>query len=576
MRLIRSWRPLSLIAAIGSVLAIALVGAGTLTRGQHASAAPAAPPLPLPPDLPGVSGVLRISTFPDAARRTAASAPHTIAYVDGPAYSGMEDNDLRGYLDGTFKYAWNQTTQSHVRLGRRNSAPRYGEFELFRNLQRWSGIVLPPHATVTRAALTLHVEDGPAQPMRVELYLVRKDWNPGGGGTLQNNVSPPKPGEVWWNEAKHGQLAWGLPGASYAATDTDADTGPMPLAESRYLPGHSTIVFSSPALARYATERIGRREPLLFLVKLTDVQEDIPGTLMEIYSANQGDTRYTARRPHLDLAWSDGHEQTLLDEPIALEYGRALAMQRLPAHPGQWYDVGFVADSGFAAPTIEVRGGTARDTSAWMRVTAPFQSRWDWMQVRLLAAVDPVVLGQTFTSTIHDTWIRTGPPEQQVVPWVFVSPSGIADTVFARYQGHDSWSVAFTPNELGRWRYSWTEHFTEDPYHGADGVFDVVSGTEANVLAQLDHFAAKLRAADRTDTVRAMRLMTQFARLERAAMQYQTPATFRSASGESLHEKLDSIRALWGQRVPDPIPLVPDVPPRWQRDQERRLASQGP
>lgn len=577
MGLFRTWRRLPLVAALGVAVAIALVGIATLTRVTRPAIAAPAPPLEPAPDLPGVSGVLTISTFADAPLYATRSTPHATEYVDGPAYMGMEDNDLRGYLDGTFKYAWNQTTQSHVRLGRRGDAPRYGEFELFRNLQRWSGIVLPPNAVVTRATLALHVQTGAERPMRLELYRVKKDWNPGTGGTLGNNVSPPKPGEVWWNEAKHGQLAWGLPGASYAASDSSADTDPMPLAEGQYRPGHSTIVFSSAALARYATARIAQREPLLLLVKLTDVQEDTPGTLMEIYSANQGDTRYTALRPRLELAWTNAHEEVQLQDTIALEYGRVLTMRRLPSHPGEWYDIGFAADSGFATPTIEMRGGTARDTSEWTHVTAPFQSRWDWIEVRLLAAVDPLVLGRPFTSAIHDTWIRTAPPEQQVVRWVFVSPSGVSDTVLAQYHGDDSWVVSFTPNELGRWHYAWTQHFTDVPYHVTDGVFDVVPGDEANVRAQLDNFAKRLRAADRTDTTRNKRLMMEFAQLERAAMQRQTPESFRSASGKALRSKLDSIRALWGQRVPDPIPLVPDAPPPWQRAREhQRLASQGP
>ncbi len=52
---------------------------------------------------------------------------HQTGYVNGPDYRGMEDNDLRGFLDGYFKYDWNQPTQIHVRLGRRSRAPYYGE-----------------------------------------------------------------------------------------------------------------------------------------------------------------------------------------------------------------------------------------------------------------------------------------------------------------------------------------------------------------------------------------------------------------------------------------------------------------
>jgi hypothetical protein len=513
---------------------------------------------------------LRISSFPTAPRHGAPSPPHVTVFVDGPAYTGMEDNDLRGSLDGTFKYAWNQATQSHVRLGRRNTAPRYGEFELFRNVQRWADISLPPYATVTRAVLTLHVENGLAHPLRIELYPVKKDWNPGTGGTLENNVSPPKPGEVWWNEARHGQLAWGLPGVGYAATDSAADTGPMPLAEGRLLPGAPTVVFSSPALAQYATERVGANEPLLFLVKLTDVQEDVPGTAIEIFSANQGDVRYTARRPHLALTWEDAAEEVMRDDTVFLEYGRSLPLPTLPAHPGRWYDISFVADTGFATPTVEVRNANGSDTASWVRVSKPFQSQWSAIDIKLLAATDPIMLGQPFTSAFADTWIRTAPPEKQVVPWIFVSPSGLRDTIVATYSGDYHWRVTFTPLELGRWHYSWTENFTDAPYHGADGMFDVVPGDEANVLAQLDSFAQRLHVANRHDSTQRLRLMMRFTQLERAAMQQQTPAAFRSRSGELLRKKLDTIRGLWGKPVPDPIPLLPDAPPPWQRAQNAK------
>jgi len=567
MPLVRTVRRYAILIT-GIIAAIAALGFVKRTRFGRPAIASAASPLPPALELPGLSGILRVAAFTGTPRYRSRVTTHITTFVDGPAYTGMEDNDLRGYLDGTFKYAWNQTTQSHVRLGRRDTAPRYGEYELFRDVQRWSDITLPPHATVTRATLTLHVEDGPPHPMRVELYRVKKDWNPGNGGTLENNVSPPKPGEVWWDEAKHGQLAWGLPGVGYAATDSSADTDPMPLAEGRYQPDHPTIVFSSAALARYASERIAHRQPLLLLVKLADVQEDTPGTVIEVFSANQGDTRYTARRPHLELEWEDAYEDVTLQDTVALEYGRAFTFRHLPSRPGRWYDASFTSDSGFDAPTIEVRGGTAHDTSAWTRVSAPFQSAWDWLEVRLLAATDPVVLGQPFTSTIEDTWIRTAAPEEQVVPWVFISPSGELDTVIASYRGRDRWSVAFTPEELGRWHYSWTHHFYETPYHGADGVFDVVPGDEANVLTQLDRFKETLRTADQTDTTRRKRLMTQFARLERAAMQHQTPTTFRSAAGMALRHKLDTIRALWGHPVPDSIPMVADNPPPWQRKEQ--------
>src|SRR5690606_26881097 len=123
-------------------------------------------------DLPSVRGTLRVTAFGDGPAG-APMAPHVSAYVNGSnGYDGMEDNDLRGFLDGMFKWGWNQPDQVHVRIGRRGEAPAYGEHELFRVIQRWSGIELPPVTIVDRARLSLVVEKGPAHPVRVGLYAV--------------------------------------------------------------------------------------------------------------------------------------------------------------------------------------------------------------------------------------------------------------------------------------------------------------------------------------------------------------------------------------------------------------------
>ena len=192
-------------------------------------------------------GTLVLSTYSDSEAKAIQPALHRSVFVNGPTYSGMEDNDLRGHLDGTFKYAWNQPTQVHVRIGRRNTGPRYGEFEIFRVLERWDGIHLPGGAQVRNARIRIGVEESPADTVAVVIYEVKKDWNPGTGGTLNNNVSPPKPGEVWWNDAGFQQTSWGLPGAGYASdSDPQADTGEMPLAEAVVCPGCRSFTFESP------------------------------------------------------------------------------------------------------------------------------------------------------------------------------------------------------------------------------------------------------------------------------------------------------------------------------------------
>ena len=75
----------------------------------------------------------------------------------------------------------------------------------------------------------------------------------------------------------------------------------------------------------------------------------------------------------------------------------------------------------------------------------------------------------------------TAPPEEQRVPWTFVSPRGGHYVVEARYAGDYRWEVEFQPTELGRWLYFYETSFIDEPgfanpYRSAEGFFDVVAG----------------------------------------------------------------------------------------------------
>jgi hypothetical protein len=242
------------------------------------------------PEPPPIEGDLAVTAY-DGGAGPAATVHRTVWTDGGDGYTGMEDNDLRGHLDGSFKYGWNQVGQNHVRVGRRDRSSTWGECEIFRAVQRWAGIVLPPGALVREASLDLAVESGPPRPMRLFLYEVHRDWNPGAGGVLGDNVSPPRPGEVWWDDAAYREKPWGHPGAGLASdSDPDADTPVMPLAESLYTPGGKGLTFRSDALAAYATRRLAAGLPLLFLLKVSDALEDLPTGSVVVYSANQGTT----------------------------------------------------------------------------------------------------------------------------------------------------------------------------------------------------------------------------------------------------------------------------------------------
>ncbi len=535
-------------------------------------------------DFPGVKGVLRIAHYTDA---PVSSNPkrHTTTYVNLSNNKEMEDNDLRGYLDGGFKYGWNQVSQIHVRIGRRGKNPRWGEYELFRVLQRWSKIVLPELSHVVKARLTVFVEKDPPAPVRVLLYHVVPDWNPGRGGILKNNNSPPRKGEVWWNDIGYHEQSWGLPGANYAPVDApDADTGAMPLADAVYSPGDGKFEFSSNELAQYIHEQVRLNQPLRFLLKLSDYQEDIPGTVINVYSGNHGDSRTPARRPHLTIEWESRGEKISRDKWVFLEHGRSYVLTEPTTKENAWHAVSFRADPGYEHPTLEVRGKVGDEMTPWTRVTQPFQGAWDWMEIRLWAGSNPVLLGEPFESEFSDTWVRTRAPEDQVIPWVFVSPTGVTHTVHADYLGDYHWKTKFLPDEVGPWRYSWSQTFLHEPFHSPVGSFDVVLDDPNHARKQLEAFIAKVSSTLAPNRKKGStrgsqgkniaaeekalrhRLMVQFSRLERAVIQLETPESFRSESGQSLKKLLNSARLLLGgSPVPDRLPLLPDHPPPWKR-----------
>jgi len=517
-------------------------------------------------DRPGVRGTLLLSIYGE---RVATGEPriHTSVLVNGPDYSGMEDNDLRGFLDGNFKWGWNQPGQKHVRVGRRGSAARYGEFEIFRVLERWDGPALPPLSEVHSAALTIEIEKSPDRPSRVMLYEVKKDWDPGGGGVNGDNVSPPRTGEVWWNDLGFGEEPWGLPGVGFASDDhLEADTGAMPLDQARHVPGKQLLEFRSTALTEYAARRVRLGKPLLFLLKLSDYHEDLPGSMMALYSGNHGDSRNVKRRPYLTLEWSSPAEESSLSKEVFLEYGRSYRMPRMETSGEKKLAISFRPTAGYASPSIEVRGGSGNEISPWFRWPASLDPGWSWLEVKLLAASDPHVLGQPFRARLVDTWVRTAPPEDQEVWWTFTSPTGIRHDVQAAYLGDYQWEVEFHPDELGPWTYSWADDFTDRTFVSAPGEFDVLAGDESNIEAQLRALTSRIEDLSEQElSERRESLMIQFSRLERSVMQLQTPDSFRRGSGVRLRGLLNEVRGLLDKPAPERIEMVPSPPAEWQK-----------
>jgi hypothetical protein len=479
----------------------------------------------------------------------------------------MEDNDIRGLLDGMVQWGWNQASQVHVRVGRRTGGLRYGEPEIFRVLYRWDSLPIPTLATVRSASLKLFVEDADDQPRRLVLYGVNKDWNPGTGGVAGDNVSPPKPGEVWWNDALFDSVAWGLPGVGFVSdVDEDADTPLAPLAHALFQPGDTVIELASSELAAYATEQVRAGEPMRFLLKLADQDEDRTGSVMVIYSGNEGDSWNPARHPRLELEWEGDHRPRVSSTGVFLEYGRQQVLDPVPTPGAGFFDVSFSNDPSHTAPWIEVRGGSARDTSQWRSAELPFASEWDWIQVRLIAGSRPVSLGEEFTAQLRDTWIRSRAPEEQIVPWIFNSPSGNYDTLFAEYRGDNTWGVRYRPEEPGPWRYQWSQEFTDIPFRSAVGRFDVVVRDREAAWSALERLAQEIEDHGDLPLVDLRRrFLDRFHRLQRAALWWETPESFQELDRGPLPALLSRIRTGFaGAAIPDSIGLVPSPPARWE------------
>jgi len=368
-----------------------------------------------------------------------------------------------------------------------------------------------------------------------------------------NNVSVPKPGEVWWGEAAYGQAPWGLPGAGFASdSHPEADTGAQALAEAVWKPGEDELVFESDALARYAAERIRDGKPLLLLLKLTDGQEDTPGLLFNLHSSEHGDSRNTARRPRLQLGWSCPTEVESVAHDVFMEYGRVCELPRQRSELGLW-TASFEMAPEHAAPTIQVREGTGDEAGPWRRASLPFEPEGEWFQPRLLAMPDPIELGDHFEAELADTWILTGPPERQSVPWHFESPSGEVHTVAAEYVGRCRWHVRFTPDEVGTWRYYWTQDFLPEPYRSATGEFCVWGGSLDAVMGHLAQLEEAVIEASRDDR---RRLRPRLYALEREGMRLLAPREYRGTTGEQFRAAIRRIRSgLWGKPMPDPIPM---------------------
>lgn len=496
------------------------------------------------PDVKGTLSSVRILADGDLGQ------VHRTDFVPGPDYGGMEDNDIRGLLDGTFLYGWNQVGQKYVRAGRLPDVWGYGEYELFRVIQRWSSLDIPARAAVMDVELLLRVGPKPPKSRRTFfLYAVSKDWNPGAGGVDQDNSSAPAKGEVWWNDRRYEEDSWGLPGAS-----ADEDVEPAPLASCSLEPGEEGVAFRSAGLTAYVAARVGAGQPVLFLIKLQDRQEDIPGSLVHMWSATEGDTRNPGRKPRLSLFWR-APEAVIDHRELVLEHGRSRVF---PVADGSY--VGFSPEEGSGDVELSARS----DGGPWQPVIRG-ELRAGHTEVRVRAVRDPIPLGAGFKASFRDTWVRSAAPEDQDVPWTFRSPTGREVQVRARFDGDFTWSVDFVPDEVGRWRYHWCHDFYPPRYESQVEVFDVLIESLDEATRALKWFRGMVPTGAFQSREDLSRWMVRFSKLERQIMALLTPAAFHDQAGRDIVASLGEIRSALGFPVPDPVPFRKVEPPPWQR-----------
>jgi len=478
----------------------------------------------------------------------------------GPDYSGMEDNDIRGYLDGSFKEGWNQVSQAHLRLGRRGKNPAFGEFELFRNLQRWADLPIPRNADILGAKIVLTLESGPPFPIDIAVYAVSKDWNPGNGGTRGDNNSPPKPGEAWWLEAKAGETPWSQAGAGHASDDhPQADTRAQPLAIAHFTPRQDRqLTFSSSALTTYLDEQVKAGEPVRLLYKLLDVNEDSPGSVLEIWSANFG-VAGSDRRPSLHIEWQPTSATMNRRFPITLEPGRMIKLPGISVggkrtlvssynpQPNQ-VDASGQQKCG-QQPYIEYR--LAQSAGNWTPLYGPMQIDANEIELRVAATGTPVDLGTSFVAEIRDTWITAGKAEEQDVQWHFTSPNGETISTSASYVGDYTWQVSVNANSIGRWRYNWSHALSGNEMRSEDSYFDVIAWDPQHVIAGLQVLRESIETSGVAPRSHEMlRFELSFMRLQRAATALQPDYSVDQSS--VVRVEMRKIRQrLSGKPLPD-------------------------
>lgn len=499
-------------------------------------------------------------------RQVAGAQTWKIHYRLQAPLSKTADNNIRGFLDGDAKYLMNQGTAYHNRVGRRNESAFHREYELFRTLLRWELPVWPPDARVVAARIRLSVEpayvpalDGPTplRPLHVFAHPLTSDWEPGFGGVDKDSFSEAAPGESDWNFARKGARRWEVPGALAREHGVTIGDSKAPLAAA-LIPGFDQrIELEGSELGSYVQSCARENRSVDLLLKLDDIEEDLPGTITSFSADNFGDDwDIDSRRPRLDVDIQINRAGSLSEESFSLEQGIGRVFARRE-HPGE--EVLLFAEippePGQVPPGAFVRGGKAGESSdsrPWQRLDNPLVKRWDWSQIMLAAPVRRVVAGRPFVVDILATWVKPGPRELQTPELALVSPSGKIHRVRGKPAPEFHYTMEFLPDEPGVWRYGWAFRPEAAPcppeFHHGEGVFFADLLPMPYTAADFEKLAAELTASFTTHSKQTPSDILRFNAFERCAVSFSN----RGPQERELAQRLL-------KQVRDVLPVAPDA-----------------
>lgn len=449
-------------------------------------------------------------------------------FTKGLGYSGFDDVEIRGFLDGQVKFERNVATQYHVRVGCEGSKPVDGRYEVMRVLLRWDVSALPREAHVRSVRLVLHQEDCTRFPHRyplrwpvdVYIYEVRKPWGAGRGGVDRDNLSHPERGDAWWIEARAGELPWREPGCGHADDeDPEADRTAAPLAWARLESPDQELCLAGPPLQRYVEEALAGAGHLSILLKASGIDEALPGSVKTFFSGEFGDDLHPRWRPRLEVEWT-APCLAVDRRSFAIEPGTAVVLSpRLP--PGTGDSSAGDSSAGGSPPadcilvaSLDVPRGLADagltpevSVEGWTPLGAPDGSGAPpglldlrlpvrgapahGFRVRVSAAVNPVVAGSAVEIKVLETWKpAVDRPEDLSVSFLFTAPSSRTIEVRGSHAGDHVYAARMHPDEPGVWSYAWrTRPDSRFREQRGGGHFSVVPGDGPSYLEFLRNVA---------------------------------------------------------------------------------------